>query len=410
MEKKNKTMRTLFLRVSEVNHIANGDEIKYDREDILNTIDNWLKTKKFEYFVIEHINEDGSNKHWHIVISFPNKSSATFNTVKKKFPYGDIETCRSGVKNCVRYIVHIDKPEKKQYKWEDIITNAPNKLEMYKIPGKTSINVETKIITDKIVKGEIKEYEIEKIPTEIYTQKHSQIISAFELRRKKLLKDPTRNVDIIVLMGKTRLGKSTYARVWAEKYNKSIFFSSGGKDFFGEYLGQDVAVLDDFDHGNVTINDFKKIIDPYINGTVPSRYHNKLFVGDTIFICTNQSITDWFPYDDDADRAAVFERISIVLDFKSYDELSVSSELSVFDDFKIPKYSEGTSYYTINDLVLTDSYKEVQDKRGYTVNRYREWGLQPVDRVINEFDLKKHINVNVHKTRNEDFLKQFNDI
>lgn len=410
MKNNNKTMRTLFMRISEVNHLASGEEIKYTRDDILSTIDNWLKTKKFDYYVIQHINEDGSNKHWHIVISFPNKSSATFNTVKKKFPYGNIDTCRSGIKNCVRYLVHADSPEKTQYNWEDIITNVPNKLEMHKIPGKTSINVETKVITDKIVKGEIKEYEIEKIPQEVYTQKHSFIMRAFELRRQTLLKDPKRNVQVVALMGKTRLGKSTYARVWAEKYNKSIFFSSGGKDFFGEYLGQEIVCLDDFSFDSLNINDFKKIIDPYVNGTVPSRYHNKLFIGDTIFICTNQPITDLYPYEDDADRAAVFERISVVLDFKSYDELPVSSELSVFDDLKIPKYSEGTSYYTVNELVLTDSYKEVYDKRGFTVNRYREWKLQPIENVIREFDLKKYIDISIDKTKNEDFLKQINDI
>lgn len=419
----NKNMRTAFLRITAINHttkdndklgVKAGEVFEYTLEDILNIIDTWLKSKKFIYFVIEHSNTDENgnetNKHWHIVIAFSNKSSCKFKTIKNKFPYGDIETCRTGVKNCVRYIVHVDKPEKKQYNWDDIITNAPDKLEMYKIPGKISINYETSIIIKRIADGDIKEYETEKISPEIYAKKHTQIINAFKYRRQMLLKDPTRNVKIYVLMGKTRLGKSTYARVWAEKHGKSIFFSSGGNDFFGEYLGQDIACLDDFDYENVSINDFKKIIDPYVNGTIPSRYHNKLFVGDTIFICTNQPITDWFPYDDDADRAAIFERISFVLDFKSYDELSDNEDLSLLNNRKLPEYSEGTSYYTVNKIAPTNSYKNVKDKHGFTVNRYREWKLQPIEETIRSFILTKYIDINNDKLKCEDFLKQIDEI
>lgn len=209
-------------------------------------------------------------------------------------------------------------------------------------------------------------------------------MKAFEYRQKILLTDPTRDVGVIVLQGKTRLGKSTFCRVWSKNHNKIICFLSAGKDFFGEYLGQDIYVFDDFNYENVTINNFKQIIDPHINSAIGSRYQNKLFLGDTIFIYTNQAITSWFPLEKDPDRTAVFERISYVLDFKSYEELTNSSDLSFFEISKIPKYSEGVLYYTVNKIIPTDTYTDVLDKFDCVANRYRDWNLQPVEEGIRE--------------------------
>lgn len=85
--------------------------------------------------------------------------------------------------------------------------------------------------------------------------------------------------------------KQSFCKVWAEKHDKSICFSSSGHDYFGEYVGQDIYVFDDFSPNNIKINDFKKAIDPRFNAPVQSRYKNKLFIGDTIFIVTNKPIT-----------------------------------------------------------------------------------------------------------------------
>lgn len=235
-------------------------------------------------------------------------------------------------------------------------------------------------------------------------------MKTFEYRQRLLMLDPTRNVEIIVLQGKTRLGKSTFCKVYAKKHGKSIFFSSGGRDFFGEYLGQEIAVLDDTNYENIDINDLKKIIDPHLKSAVSSRYRNKLFLGDTIFICTNQDITTWYPLAEESDRAAVFERIKYVLNFQSYSDmiLSTTTDLSLHDDLKIPEYSEGASYYTINKIVPTDSYKDVLDKKGFIINSYRERKLEPVDGAVHEFNLKKYITAD--KKRGDDCLGKLTDI
>lgn len=415
LEESDKAMRTAFIRVAAVNHVTKdieelnikaNDIITYSLNNIITILKDWEKARNLEYYVIQH--NDVDNSHYHIVIKFPSNSPSCFKVLKHKFPFGYIDTCRTGVKNCVRYLVHADHPEKTQYDWDSIVTNNPTKLETYKIPGKDNLDIETKVITDKILAGELREFEIDKIPPEIFTKKYSTIMRTFEYKRKLLLADTTRNVEVIVLQGKTRLGKSTFCKAYAEKHGKSIYFSSSGRDFFGELLGQEVAVIDDTNYENIEINDLKKIIDPHLNCAVVSRYHNKLFTGDTIFICTNQDITTWYPLAEESDRAAVFERIKYVLHFQSYDELLFSPDLSLHDDIKIPEYSEGASYYTINKIVPTDSYKDVLDKKGFIINSYRERKLEPVDGAVHEFDLKKYITAD--EKRGDDCLAKLTDI
>ena len=58
-----------------------------------------------------------------------------------------------------------------------------------------------------------------------------------------------------------------------------------------------------------------KTIDPHVVSSSKSRYNNKLFIGDTIFICTNDDILRWYMGEDDELRSAFFRRIKYVMEF-----------------------------------------------------------------------------------------------
>lgn len=408
--KKNKAMRAAFIRVSAHNLIHKDNEglnfkagqvVEYKLDDILNTLKKWLKTKKFEYYVIEH-NESKENKHFHIVISFSKKSSCKFSTLKNKFPLGHIDTCRTGVKNCVRYLCHADTPQKTQYPWDNIITNSPDKLEDYKSPNKPNIDYETKVILNKIVAGEIKEFEINKIPPYIYIKNRRKIENAFKYRREILLSNPNRNIIIICLQGEARIGKTTFCKIWAEKNNKSIAFSSASNDSWQDYKGQDIFVLDDFEPNSTEIEDFKKTLDPHTNTSNGSRYDNKSFIGDIIFICTNTPLTQWFTFSKDQSREAIFKRIDYVFDFNDY-EKNYSKESNTIQP-------ADKTYYTINRIGLTDECVTCSTGRNNAPTSYRKAELQPVDDNKRYFDLGKYIDLNADKTKREKFLEQLKEI
>ncbi len=411
-------LRTAFIRVSAVNHITKENEelgtkegsvVEYTLEDIMGVINEWQKTKKFYYFIIEH-NDNEENKHWHIVLLFPDNSSCTFKTLKNKFPYGHIDTCRSGVKNCVRYLVHADNPEKIQYEWTDIITNSPDKLEKYKIQGNTSIDAETKIIIEKIHNGEIKQFQINQIPLNIFLKKRRLIENAFYYREQTLLTDPNRNIEVYVLQGSPRVGKTTFVKEWAKKNGKSVCFSSASRDPWQDYGGQDIFVYDDFDYNSIKIDDFKKALDPYTNTSMSRRYRNTLFTGDTIFICTNIWIGSWFPYDEEISREAVFKRINYVLDFKKYEDLIQDPRLSLLDDWEIPQLSDDASYYTVNKIVPSGDFAEARGRLGQVVNRYMLVRLEPIDKKIRKFELSKHVDITSDEVKRDNFLKKLDEI
>lgn len=342
MIKENKKMRNAFIRITAVNviNIADesrdikvGDVIKYTKEDILNILKNWQESRDFKYYMIEH-NHDEENIHYHIVLDFPNNSQSTFKTIKNKFPYGNISRCRYGVKNCVQYLVHLNDDDKEKYEWEEVITNAPDKLEDYKIPGRQNKEAKLQRVLDSIVYGDLKKYEINKIEPDIYIRHGRKIERAFEYREKLLLANPSRDISIYVLQGSTGLGKSTFCRKWAEDNNQSIYFSSASNDPWQDYNGQDIFVYDDFRPNNIAIEDFMKSIDPYVNSTSSGRYRNKLFIGDTIFITTNINILEWFKGKDQRTREAFFRRISKVLEFEkdTYIEGKTLIYIKEFDD------------------------------------------------------------------------------
>lgn len=391
MANDNPTYRNVILRISVINkiHVDNGDLGVKAGDTVINTIeaikkvlDDWTKTKDLKYYMIEH-NAGTEKAHVHIVLCFAKNSQCTGKTLKNKFPYGFIEKCKYGVKNAVQYLVHMNNPEKTQYSWDEVITNAPHKLEFFKVPGRQILTVKAQTVIDNIISGKLKEHEIDKIDPDVYIEFGTKIRNAFDYRQKIDMSNAVRNIKIAVLEGPSRVGKSTYCKVYAKKYNKSIYFSSSSNDPYQDLKTQDILVLDDFDHSHFKIDDMKKMLDPHTMSTMLARYKNKLFVGDTIFICTNTPIITWYSKEKKEDREAVFKRIAYVLRFEYSD-------------------TEYVANYTKNKIVMANGDTEDDIGNGFA--------YELVSDEIKVFDMRKYIDTSLDKTKNEEFLNMLDEI
>ena len=176
--KKDTQMRTINMRISLINSLKEdyapmnlkaGETVTYTDEDIRSILDDWCKTKKgLSYYYIIH-DEETSTPHAHIVIEFTNKnSSVKFSTVKNKFPWGNIETCKHSVKACVMYLIHKNHPQKYQYSPDLIRTNNRSKLETYLTSTPYTLEVKTNWTIEQIVAGKIREFEVDKIDKDVY--------------------------------------------------------------------------------------------------------------------------------------------------------------------------------------------------------------------------------------------------
>lgn len=389
------SMRNAIIRVSAINilrmdnkklRLKAGEVLHYQKSDVLQTLEDWAMVKNFRYFMIEH-NEDENNIHYHIVLSFADPTA--FGTIKKKFPYGDIQRCQYGVKSCVQYLVHMNNPEKHQYSWDEVITNAPDKLELYKISKGETENEKLNAIIDKIISGEIKEFEIDRIEYKLYIKFTSKLKKAFEYRQKSVALNPNRCMQVIVLEGPPRVGKSTFCKLYAEKEGKSICFSSSSNDPWQDYAGQDIFVYDDFNYTRNKIEDLLKAFDPHNLTSVSARYRNRLFVGDTIFVCTNTDITEWYTWALDNHRKALFARIACVLQFIDI--------------------NDGISRYTVNDIVDSGKWDYTTDSRNHVDNTFSKMILMPRDDRTRELNLNNYIDMHADKNRTNDFISQLDE-
>ena len=386
---KNKNMRNAVIRVSGTNiakhdnkslGIHAGDTITYNKEDLINILETWTKTKFFHYFMIEH-NDDPNNVHYHIVLEFTKNSVGSFDGIKKHFPYGLIDSCKYGVKANVQYLVHANNPEKHQYSWDEVITNSPDKLTIYKVPGKTTMDMKCQVILDKIINGKIKEYQINEIPPDIYLRYGSKIKSAFEYRQQQILNDPNRNILVIALQGPPRVGKTLFCKVWCELHNKSYYLSSSSNDVAQDMKGQSAWIIDDYNWHNMPLEDMLKLLDPHNVSTIRSRFRNKLFIGDTILITTNTPINEWYRDEELVLRDALYKRISAVLDFGQLQE-------------------DGTVQYSVNRIIYNDSIRDPEAN---------PMQIKQIE-AVKTFDLKKYINIASDQTKYEEFVQGLDDL
>ena len=318
MEVNHKKMKTAFIRISADNEVK-GVKVYYEFRELIDTMMEWSHSCKMLYYMIEHNGESGdANRHYHIVITF-GYSPVQFDTIKNRFPYGNIQTARS-IKSCVQYLVHLNDLSKRTYEWSDVITNDPN-IDRFKVLSCKTLDVRTKQYIDRIMTGEIREYNFASmIDPEVYAKRRTQLMNTLELYRQKIGQDKSRHIRVVVCEGTTGTGKTTWVKNLCKKHEKSFCLSSSANDPWQDYKGEDVMILDEMRSDVFSLADLLKILDNHTKSTSRSRYSNKMFLGDYIFITTNEDFQDWYKDSDDASRYALFRRASLLMKFRPYGE------------------------------------------------------------------------------------------
>ncbi|MCR5082355.1 MAG: hypothetical protein K6B15_02665 [Parasporobacterium sp.] len=399
--KKAKNFRNVFLRVFVKNKLKkdndklglkSGDDYVMTPEEFVENIETLAKRKKgLEYYAIIH-NKGTSTEHMHCVICCGKTSQITDFTLRNMFPYSDIEGVKYGVRNTIQYLVHMNDPDKPQYSWDDVITNCPEKLPYYKKPSDEATKFEIEKIISDITNGVIKECDIhKKIDQNIYIRYRQRISAAFDFQRRVDSSKVDRNMQVFVFYGETGVGKTSLAKAFAKKENLSISFSSSSNDILENYRGEDIFVIDDYDCDRFGIGDFLKLLDPNTATTAKSRYHNKVIQAKYLIIATNIDINNWYIFEKDILRKAMFRRIKYVFNFQG-----------VSDDL--------ITEYTINKLVPSGIKEAPLDKYN-NVHEIELMNLVNINNEIYTFNLKEYITeVNKENNNNDDDEHFINEI
>lgn len=299
--------------------------LKTPLEEIENTIADYRTIKQWAYIIHDkdvYTNEDEaknpSNKagtqkepHIHLYLHF-GQSSATLEDVARWFK-DDVQwvsTIKRKKKDVLAYLTHKNSPEKYQYSMEDVHSNFDVEQEIQnEIENEEKTDIDT--ILRRIADGTIREYNRFEYIDDVVLAKNSNLIkNAFKNRSEKIMRDPNRNIKVIFIYGNTGSGKTTYAKMLAEKIgNGSYYVSSSANDSMQDCAGQETAILDDLRDNAFEFPDLLKMLDNYTATSIRSRFYNKTFLGSTIIITTTVPILDWYKFSNE-DKAQLRRRIS----------------------------------------------------------------------------------------------------
>jgi len=333
-----KSFRNAFIRVTAINNTAKG-EVLYTAGDIKLILDVWSRKIKIKYWFIQHDGDlTDSKSHFHILISF--KSPVPFINIKRRFPYGKIEAARNK-KNCAIYLLHGNDKLKTQYQKDQIITNDPIQLDKLLVGYDPSVLTKDDYL-QQIFEGEIREWnQFELIPSEIWVKNKIAFDNAFIYYKQKIFMTKNRKVNVIYIFGETSTGKTTFVKDYCQKLGKSICVSSSSNDPLQDYKGEDVLLLDDLKKNAFSYQDMLKVLDNHTKSSAISRYVNKIFMGDTIFITSISKLYDWY-FDESAEsKKQLYRRIK---------------ELYKFDKDKITRFLYSEKFHRYEEIEHTDNY------------------------------------------------------
>lgn len=249
------------------------------------------------YAYILH-DKDKTEPHWHIFIKMDNAYS--FEHIAKRFnvPTNQVNKIQTTFAQALNYATHnteqAQKDGKYKYNDEEVKSNYEWKKERQIAIDKPKTSRLDEII-DLIDNGILRGFNIcNELTTKELIKYDKEIKIALNTRQKKL-KGVNKNMEVIFISGGARVGKSVYAKKYAEKLNYSVHISSGSNDILDGYEGEDCILLDDLRPDCMGLSDLLKMLDNHTISSVKSRYKNKYIQECRLIIITTVlSLDDFF--------------------------------------------------------------------------------------------------------------------
>lgn len=264
-----------------------------DIVNLSNVINEKSCIKDFAF--IEHnkdVKEDGApvEPHVHLMLRFNEVQDTKYIAKWFNVPENCLCKIKGKFADALCYLTHENAPNKHRYDEAEVVSNFDFKKEK----EKKSSNLRKEEIINKIVSGEIREYNYyEYITISEYDKYRKSIDNAFKYRIDKI-KGVARQMECVFITGDSGTGKTSYAKKIAEEKGYSVFISSGSNDPLDDYKGQDCIILDDLRPSCMGLSDLLKMLDNHTASTVKSRYKNKVLECKMIIITTTLDIDKFF--------------------------------------------------------------------------------------------------------------------
>lgn len=260
------------------------------------------------YAVIVHdrdISADGTpaEDHVHAVMTF--KHQRHLSAVAKALGEGNktqqVQKWDKRVNNAYAYLLHLtdNARVKAPYSPDEVIANFDFAAKIQQITTEVSHAKKglSKIdsMLNSLYNGDTTKEDVEKAMTGAeYARYHRQVEAVWAKRlenlaaewRKEMIANG-KQITVIWIYGPTETGKTSLARVYAQKTGQPYYLSGSSKDLFEKYKGEHIAILDELREKSIPYQDLLRITDPhgiYEPVMAPARYYDKALSCELIII------------------------------------------------------------------------------------------------------------------------------
>ena len=232
--------------------------------------------------------------HIHLLLRFQNNQPQQFDYIGKWFGLASqfVQKIKGRWVDALLYLTHSNAPEKYQYNEDDVVAN----FDVSKAIEEGDSSKYLDMILQKIYDGEIREYnKTFEIDPLILIKKSRLINDAFKVRQDYLMaSQKDRDMDVIFITGAAGSGKTTLAKMIAQKRGLAYFVSSGSNDIMDGYAQEPCIIIDDVRPSSMGLSDLLKLLDNNTVSTVKSRYRNKFINADLIILTTVLTLDEFY--------------------------------------------------------------------------------------------------------------------
>lgn len=258
---------------------------------------------------------DGTEKktHFHAVLTFTNTKTADSIGKAMHVDPQYVGKIKTTTKSAQLYLVHRNDPAKYQYNPKEVRASFDYVEMVDDCPPKQK----RENIADLIANGIIKEYNIHDYVTiDEYARNKRYYTTCFEYRQSKM-KGLNRDMECIFITGGSGTGKTTYAKMVAQKEGYATYISSGGKNPLDNYKGEECIILDDTRSSTWSLTDFLKLTDNNTDSLVGCRYYNKSIAECKLLIVTScKGLEEFYEHaikEDDEPRTQLYRRFGLYI-------------------------------------------------------------------------------------------------